>query len=440
MKAFASRRSSRGRPGTVLRRLYGPVLLGVVSSAVACDLSVVNQGPIDDGFMDSKLAHAAMVAGAERELAVALGFHAVTIGGVTREVNAAGNVCSFGITALQTQGILGSEDWEEYCSSTWTTPHRARWVAEDGARRMRATLGDAEFGASPLAATMLLMVGYSNRLLGDNMCYAVIDGGSAEPNTVHWKRAEAAFTEVLSIRGVAADVTIAALAGRASVRVGLGDWTGAVADARLVPTTFVFQAKYFTTTAAENNRVWRTVSNSPARTTTVWNTFYLDYFTATNDPRTPWGENPAVLYGDAAVGGYGLVPWKFQRKYPSATAPINLSSGREMRLLEAEATLRAGNWQAAMDVINQRRTALNVPRWNATNSDEAWTYLKRERGIELWLEARRLADLRRWKNENTPGALHPLEVTGGQLPLSPQRSYCAPISIREVLANPNLRK
>src|SRR5687768_15190105 len=111
MKASAGRRVNRGWPGTVLRRLYGAVLLGVVSSALACDLSVVNQGPIDDGFMDNKLAHAAMVAGAERELAVALGFHAVTIGGVTREVNAAGNVCSFGITALQTQGMLGSEDW-----------------------------------------------------------------------------------------------------------------------------------------------------------------------------------------------------------------------------------------------------------------------------------------------------------------------------------------
>jgi hypothetical protein len=35
--------------------------------------------------------------------------------------------------------------------------------------------------------------------------------------------------------------------------------------------------------------------------------------------------------------------------------------------------------------------------WVATNLDEAWTYLMRERGIELWLEARRFSDMRRWE-------------------------------------------
>ena len=110
-----------------------------------------------------------------------------------------------------------------------------------------------------------------------------------------------------------------------------------------------------------------------------------------------------------------------------------------MRLIEAEASLRGGDWQGAVAVINERRTGLNLSPTNAANSDAAWSSLKRERGIELWLEARRLADLRRWNTAKTPGELHPLEVTGGALPLSPNRSYCQPISIREILANPNLR-
>lgn len=441
MKTLASWTIRSGRRGTATRTMSSLILIGVVLSNGGCDISVINAGPIQDAFLDNKTAHAAMVTGAERELANALGFHALTIGGVTREINAAGNVCSFGITALQTQGILGSEDWEEYCSETWTTAHRARWAAEEAMRRFRATLSEQEVASYALAADALLWVGYSNRLLGDNMCFAVIDRGPAEPNTVHYRRAEAAFTEALAIAGRinATQVANTARAGRASVRVGLGDWTGAVADARAVPTALLFQAKYFTTTAAENNRLWRSVSNSPARTTTVWNTFYMDYYTQTKDPRSPWGQNPAIPNGDAAVGGYGLVPWLFQMKYASATAPITLSSGREMRLIEAEASLRGGDWQGAMAVINERRTGLNLSPTNAANSDAAWSYLKRERGIELWLEARRLADLRRWNTGKTPGELHPLEVTGGALPLSPNRSYCQPTSIREILANPNLR-
>lgn len=422
------------------RAVSALLVVGVAVATAGCDVSVINAGPIQDEFLNNKTAHAALTTGAERQLAVALGFHALTIGGVTREINPAGNVCSFGITALQTQGILGSEDWEEYCSETWTTAHRARWTAEEAVRRMRGALDAEEFASYPLAAEALLYVGFSNRLLGDNMCYAVIDGGPAEPNTVHYERAEAAFSEALDVatRINSAAFQNAARAGRASVRVGLGNWSGAVTDAAGVPSTYLFQAKYFTTTAAENNRLWRSISNSPARTTTVWNTYYHDYYTQNNDPRTPWAQNPSLPNGDAAVGGYGLVPFHYQQKYTSATSPITLASGREMRLIEAEAALRSGDWQGALAIINARRAALQLAPWTATDSASAWTILKRERGIELWLEARRLADLRRWHDESTPGALHPLEVTGGALPLSTERSYCQPTSIREVLANPNL--
>lgn len=426
--------------GSARRVLTAAMTLCVSATISGCDLSVTSAGPIRDEFLNNKTAHAAMVTGAERELSVALGFHALTIGGVTREINPAGNVCSFGITALQTQGILGSEDWEEYCSETWTTPHRARWTAEEATRRIRKAIGEQEFSTYALAAEVLLYAGFANRLLGDNMCFAVIDMGPEQPNTVHHARAEAAFTEALAIAGRINSTAIvnAARAGRASVRVATGDWEGAVSDAGAVPTSFLFQAKYYTTTAAENNRLWRSVSNAPARTTTVWNTYYRDYYTESKDPRTPWGQNPAIPNGDAAVGSYGLVPWLFQQKYPSATAPITLASGREMRLIEAEAALRAGNWQSGLATINARRVGLNLSPWTAAGSEEAWTILKRERGIELWLEARRLADLRRWKDNETLGALHTLEVNGGLLPLSPNRSYCQPTSIREVLANPNL--
>jgi hypothetical protein len=110
-----------------------------------------------------------------------------------------------------------------------------------------------------------------------------------------------------------------------------------------------------------------------------------------------------------------------------------------MRLIEAEPKLRGSDIPGAFTLINAVRTnagatALAVP----TAIDEAWRLLKRERGIELWLEARRLGDLRRWKENNTPGALDPLESVGTASHLTRQ-DLCFPIARSERETNPNLR-
>ena len=63
-------------------------------------------------------------------------------------------------------------------------------------------------------------VGFANRVLGDNMCEAVIDGGPAEPNADYFTRAEAAFTAAIAVQ--TGNLETAAYAGRAQVRVHLG--------------------------------------------------------------------------------------------------------------------------------------------------------------------------------------------------------------------------
>src|SRR5206468_2140450 len=51
------------------------------------------------------------------------------------------------------------------------------------------------------------------------------------------------------------------------------------------------------------------------------------------------------------------------------------------------------------------RANLSLRQYDRTVSlDSAWSLLKLERALELWLEARRLGDLRRWITNNTPGA------------------------------------
>jgi hypothetical protein len=311
----------------------------------------------------------------------------------------------------------------EETNDHWRFAQQARWVSEDGVRRMRETLG-ANFSKSSLAAQALVHAGFSERLLGENMCVAIIDGGPREDRSKYFTLAEADFTEAIAVANAAGNVALerAARAGRASVRVWLNDWTGAAADARLVPTGFVYQAIYSSLEQAQYNRVYWANGNQPNRAHSVVGTFYESYYTTTKDPRTPWSINPAFPRGPANV------LWYFQTKFDKTSSPMNLVSAREMKLIIAESLLRSGDWPGALAEINALRASVGVPAWPASNVAEAWTALGRERGIELWLEGRRLGDLYRWQTGKVPGTFD--DMTG--------RDMCFPVGVSETTTNPNL--
>jgi hypothetical protein len=151
-------------------------------------------------------------------------------------------------------------------------------------------------------------------------------------------------------------------------------------------------------------------ADNPYRGWTVTNTFFHKYYSDTGDPRTPWREfpNPTSKNCTGGLTGYPTpsVPCTQQQKYKTEDDDIRIASGREMRLIEAEAMLRLtpANWQAAMTLINGVRTSVISDKtkaaltpWTAANLDDAWLYLTRERFIEMWIEGRRISDLRRWE-------------------------------------------
>ena len=407
-------------------------------AAGACDTTVVNPGPVTDDFLENPQAHQALANGAKVLLADALANVAYTTGAVTREIFPAGTTSSFGISANQQAGRLLFDD--EHVS--WTSHQSARKVAEDAIERFeRVRSGDLS-NYRP-AAEVALWAGYANRLLGESFCQAVINGGEVQPHTVFFERAEDWFTRAMELGASASlpAVANAARAGRASVRANLGDWAGAVQDAGQIADDFEFNMEYTTTQLSQFNRIYWAGANRPYRAHTVWNTVYEQYYIDTQDPRTPWGQDPNNPRGDAALGLLGgeRAPWYFQLKHDQEAAPIRLSSGWEMRLLEAEALLRAGSWDAALPLINRHREQLNLAPWTATTLEEAWAVYKRERGIELWLEGRRIADLRRWDADNSPGALHVLEQAGSaESHLSADQSLCYPIPKAEYETNPHL--
>ncbi len=406
-----------------LRGAGGVVLLAGLALVAGCDVDVVNPGPAQDEFLNEPGAHRSVVVGTERAMAIAVNWVAYTSAFITKETVPSGNIGNlFGAPTEVRRGLLLPEENDPH----WQNAHRARWMAEDAIRRFEEVF-TGDFSSSELVAEVLVRAGYANRLLGENMCDAVIDGGPAEAHTLHLERAEAHFTQAMQVAESAgrADLRTAAQAGRASVRVHLGNWSGAVSDAQAIPGDFVHQQHFFTQDWDDYNRFFwgNNFPASPFRAHTVWGTFYEEYYPESGDPRTSWVFDP-----ERPVGTVESWPWYFQTKYTGVESPINLSSGREMQLILAEAELRDGQWQAALDRVNALRAPVGVEPWSGANSEEAWVALKRERGIEMWLEGRRLGDLRRWEAEGTPGQVE--DMTG--------RDLCFPIGESELQTNQNL--
>jgi hypothetical protein len=414
--------------------------------AAACDTNVSNPGPVQDEFLagqDIYGAASALVSGAGRAVASGINWVGYTGAAVTREIHPAGSTGSFGITNRWQNGELAAEDGD--LNEHWDQTQRGRWLAEEAVRRL------VEAGPPPVGAVITvarywdllqlayIYAGYANRVLGENMCEAVFDGGPAQPGREYFVRAEDHFTKALAITGGTASVnatqSVAAYAGRAQVRVFLDQWNEAVADAGRVAIGVTFNMPYYSLGEdAQRNRIAWSSGNTPYRAHTQWSTWHYDYRTATSDPRVPI--TVTALQGDAAIECCGRVPFWPQAKHPNSQAPIRLASGREMRLIEAEALLRGGDATGAMALINQVRTNANASTITAADLNDAWRLLKRERGIELWLESRRIGDRRRWAAANTPGALDPLEVPGTASHLARQ-DLCFPISRSERETNEN---
>jgi hypothetical protein len=202
-------------------RTIGAALAAI--TLAGCD--VTNPGPVQDEFLDLAPAHQALVNGAGARFVQALGYIINHSSFAARELFPTGNCCGNpNQTPLQQAGRLIPEQSATY----WSNGHQSRWIAEDAIRRFTG-LGAGKVSAS-IVAEAHLWAGYANRLLGENMCEAVFDGGAKQANVKYFERAEAAFTSAIAT-APAGNLRTAAYAGRASVRLWLKNWTGAVSDA-----------------------------------------------------------------------------------------------------------------------------------------------------------------------------------------------------------------
>jgi hypothetical protein len=368
-----------------------------------CD--VTNPGPVQDEFLNDPTTHEGLVRGAERNLLVAsmrIFFASAT---VSREIFPGGDTNSHS-PRLQ-YGALPSDEMNEY----WDPTQQARFIAESALERF----ADPGVTVDPeVEAQAHIWAGYANKLLGENFCDVVFDGGPLEPPINALTRAEQNFTAAIA-GAQTADQTAAAYAGRAQARVQMNDWPGAISDAAMVPTDFVLGIDADEAFVATRNFIAWANFNQNYRQYTYHFTYYFDdtglglglqtgYYSNTGDPRVRWAEDPDFTVANASLPGVGNVPWSFDPEFP-LDAPMILSSGTEMRLYEAENILLTtpANFAAAEAKLTEVRALFTsdnggtlAPWPAAADAAEAGTNLKTEKMIDGHLRGRRFLDLRRW--------------------------------------------
>ncbi len=426
-------------------RLASLAVAGALGLA-GCDFDVDNPGRVLESDLNSLEAIDAIVTGMSSDFSEEYDGIAFTIARASDDMAGSG---SYNTTNDFRRGLVEAE----YQDGIWEGIQRARWVAEDGIRRMRDDIEGYEFAGNRQTARAYLFAGLANRVVGESFCHGVVSAGAdlgggaeaAKPPSESFQRALSMLAEAVTHGTGAGDADIldAAHGGRAQAYVGLGDWTNAVAEAGQVSTDFVFDAIFSDNSGRENNEIW--VETYQRQEMSTYDT-YAGTFDPP-DPRAPYTNCP-VTETCSESGSDGITDYWRQDKFDERGSNIPAVKGTEMRLIEAEAALRSSDLATAISKMNEVRTFHSLADLTPApiNINEGWIALDHERYLTLWLEGRRLHDLRRWDEEDR-STLPSVQFLRGLLPLADdglapgltKRAACIPISFSECLSNPNLR-
>lgn len=283
---------------------------------------------------------------------------------------------------------------------------------------------------------------YAIQLMAETFCEVVISSGLGErlgaPMSQQEGAAQAAarFQKVIAVAGTGTSAEAKLLVNAS--RVGLarallfrGDYAGAIAAARDVPTTFVFMVP----------RV-----DDPANRGPLGNTIYsltlarpslvvAPYFRALNDPRVT-----------SALGGGGFplktqgndLDFYRQTKYTNYGDDFRLASGLEAQYIIAEAELKRNNPAPALALIAQRQAAgSSVDGDNfAADPNSVLTELLDQRARDFYLEAQHMGTWRRNPTATPyvlPAGMEYYAEAGSKI----GTQTCFPVPDTEVQNNPN---
>ena len=271
----------------------------------------------------------------------------------------------------------------------------------------RAADGFARF--DPAAAgygEALNLEGSAYNLAGENYCSGVpfselVDGqttyGNPLPRDSIFLRAVARADSALKVLGASTAPAFASqrsfaqlVKGRALVN--LGQHAAAAAAVAGIPTTFQYVVLHSENSARQHNGIFSLVYEGRRFSVGDLEGGNGLPFRSQQDFRTPNARGT----GSLANGFDGTTPLFLEQKYPLRATAVPVANGTEARLIEAEASLRAGNFAAALITLNTLRAGGGLaPLVDPGTAVGQENMLFRERAYWLWLTSHRLGDMRR---------------------------------------------
>lgn len=292
---------------------------------------------------------------------------------------------------------------------TLRTAHGARVSA------MQAAIALQEFSPEKRseAAEMFLVQAYMENLMGETLCSGIPMStpdvlGEPLPTTEVFELAIAHADSALALVGTDAlgtRVRHAAAVIKARALLNLNQYAQAATAVAAVPTDFAYTNEHSLST--RTNSVWNMNINQRRYTIVDRDGGNgLDFISA-NDPRLP------VLAATRGGGFDGNTDLVRQQVYPADGSSMNIITGIEARLIEAEALL-ATDAAGALAKLNQLRagsnrigaiTVSNMPALTlASGRDAQVSQLFRERAFWMFGTGHRLGDLRRLVRQYNRGA------------------------------------
>ncbi len=206
--------------------------------------------------------------------------------------------------------------------------------------------------------------------------------------------AVAIFDSVLTLAGasvVPATVLQADFArvGKGRALLNLNQPAAAATAVAAVGTAFAYQLQHSENSTRQNNGIFNFGAINRRFSITASEGVNGLPYRLDADPRVvaPRGT------GSASTGFDGLTPLYLPAtKFANRSASSTVAGGREARLIEAEASLIAGNAPAALATLNLLRTGVAGLAPLATVTTDV---IFKERAYWMWLEGHRLGDLRR---------------------------------------------